>query len=186
MSTVRKIANRIPIAGHVLVVGIGSPHGDDQAGWKVVEQLKVRRVSGVEFQLATVPHDMVDWLGGVAEMHIVDGCSSGSEEDSVRRFDFGDHWLSDRSNSSCVGPTPCLPTGATLDRVFSKFRSAGSHQIDILTVLELAKCLKLLPHRVVLWAIPGSKFGPGDTLTAGCLALIADCVEQLSRELSDA
>ena len=57
-----------------VVVGIGSPHGQDVAGWEVIDALErwLRSAGGgqslarVSIQKAVVPHDVLDWLVGGA------------------------------------------------------------------------------------------------------------------------
>ena len=45
-----------------LVVAIGSPHGDDRAGWTAIELLQSRNLDNVELRQAKVPHDLVNWI----------------------------------------------------------------------------------------------------------------------------
>lgn len=173
-----------------LVVGIGSPHGDDQAGWKVIEQLELRRLPGVELRRAAVPHDLIDWIGEHSELHIIDGCANSdraghSDGQGHERFSMvGDAHGGVRSLQFKDSKQVASAT-TTLERPL-QLRSVGSHQIDVFAVLKLAACLDLLPESVVVWAIPGEQFSPYTVLTALCERAINGCVEQLSRELEHA
>ena len=173
-----------------LVVGIGSSHGDDQAGWKVIGQLERLQLPGIELRRATVPHDLVDWLGEQHTLHIIDvwlcnECVNQCDDLTHRRFE----WIEDANDqvsSLQFMDSRQRPPATAIQMRPIELRSAGSHQIDVFTVLELAACLNRLPKQVVLWAIPGQRFGPGSEITAGCENAIASCVEQLSQELGHA
>ena len=184
------IASETNPNARTLVVGIGSSHGDDQAGWKVIEQLERLQLPGIELRQATVPHDIVDWLGGNIALHIIDGCLSNdglnpSDDLPHQRFEMLADAKGQASRLRFMDSRQQLSATA-IDQRPNSLRSAGSHQIDVFTVLELAACLKRLPKHVLLWVIPGQHFGPGNSITVGCENAIASCVEHLSRELSHA
>lgn len=163
-NTVGSNGIQTPTTRNRLIVGIGSPHGDDRAGWTAIEQLRARGIPDDELRQAKVPHDLVDWLDDCTDLHIIDGCTKEFGDSVVRRLE----WLDDS-----------IRTGVNL-------RSAGSHQIDIICVLELVACLNRLPARVVLWAIPGSRFGPTEAMTFACTAAVEDCVDRMMKELNNA
>lgn len=184
------IASETNQNARTLVVGIGSSHGDDQAGWKVIEQLERLQLPGIELRQATVPHDIVDWLGGKLALHIIDGCLNNdcvnpSNDLTHQRFEMVED-AKDKMSRLQFMDSRQRPSAIAIDQRPIPLRSAGSHQIDVFTVLELATCLKRLPRHVVLWAIPGQHFGPGNAITVGCENAIASCVEHLSRELRHA
>jgi hydrogenase maturation protease len=175
------------VRNKTLVVGIGSPHGDDQAGWKVVEQLELRPLPGVEFRRAAVPHDLIDWIGEHMALHIIDGCANSdraghSDGQCHERFAMVEDAKGGVLSLQFKDSKPTASGTTTLERPL-QLRSVGSHHIDMFAVLELAACLELLPESVVVWAIPGEQFGPGSGLTNLCQRAINSCVEQLSREL---
>jgi hydrogenase maturation protease len=147
-----------------LIVGIGSPHGDDRAGWTAIEQLQSKSLEEVELRQAKVPHDVIDWIDECTEVHIIDCCRVKSADLILRRFEWSDTPIDNELN----------------------LRSAGSHQIDIISVLRLAASLNRLPVHVVLWAIPGQCFDSLGTLSADCSAVIAECVERITQELGGA
>ena len=184
------IASKTNQNGRTLVVGIGSPHGDDQAGWKVVEQLERLQLPGVELRQASVPHDLVDWLGEQFALHIIDGwlsneCVGHRDGLTHHRFEVVES-ASDQESSLQWVDSRQRPSATAIHQRPIELRSAGSHQIDVFTVLELAACLKRLPKHVVLWAVSGQRFGPGNTITSDCENAISSCVEQLSKELGHA
>ncbi len=173
-----------------LVVGLGSPHGDDQAGWKVIERLVELQLRGVELRQATVPHDLIDWLEGQTAMHLIDGCvcnglASDNHDLTHQRFEVVEVSDAFRKSLRLEGSKQRPSAMATIERPI-ELRSGGSHQIDAFSVLALAECLNRLPKQVVLWAIPGERFEPGEAITAACANAISSCVSELVEELSHA
>lgn len=133
---------------HPLVIGIGSPHGDDRAGWEVIDRLSVLGLNCSPncFHKAAVPHDALDWFDPQTTTHVVDAVASRS--DRLLRFEFTRNsqgeWqtlLTDQDNGRYSVDFPAL-------------RSHSTHQFDLRSVLELAAALNTLPQRLVLWAIP--------------------------------
>ncbi len=171
-----------------LAVGFGSPHGDDQAGWKVINQLEHLKLPGIKLRQATVPHDFVDWLDEQNSLHLVDGCiTNGRDSDNLnyQRFELVEDANQCDSRLRFTNSSQHPSATAVFERPI-QLRSAGSHQIDLFTVLELAACLGRLPKHVVLWAIPGQQFSPGNAVSDSCESAIANCVERLAKELGHA
>jgi hydrogenase maturation protease len=144
-----------------LIVGIGSGHGDDQAGWKLIDTLSARRNASAQLRKASVPHDMIDWLTECESLHIVDACDSPH---ALRRLDVSDG---------------CIPAQ-------TKTRSSSSHQISVSGVVELAKSLELLPQRVTLWTIPGVEFHPNGEIGDRCMAQVELCANLIQEDLDHA
>jgi hydrogenase maturation protease len=146
-----------------LVVGIGSPHADDQAGWLLIERLTATPSIEVPLRKATVPHELLDWMEACADLHIIDACDTG---DTVYRLD--------------CSQDDALPT------IQKRLRSQSSHQFGIDGVIRLGKTLGRFPDRVVVWGIPGENFGPGQSVSASCQQHIDHCAVMLTEELVDA
>lgn len=110
-----------------LIVGLGSDHGDDQAGWRAAERLA--RIPGAPVvRLARSPCDLLDWLDGVERLVVCDACQPNGVPGAVHRWD----WPTDE---------------------LSRLHSASSHDLGLAQVLSLASCLGRLPPRVVVWGI---------------------------------
>ncbi len=122
----------------LLFVGLGSPHGDDQAGWLVASELQ-RRMAGLPesltCRLAKSPSDLLDWLDDVTHLIACDCCDSPAQVGELRMW----HWPADR---------------------FVRTRSSSSHQLGLPDVLDLATNIGRLPPRVEIWAIGGGRFAP--------------------------
>lgn len=121
-----------------LLVGIGSPHGDDQAGWLVAAEIKRRQADRPETltcRLAKSPSDLLDWLDDVTHLIVCDCCESPAQPGELRLW----HWPADG---------------------LVRTRSSSSHQLGLTDVLDLATNIGRNPSRVEIWSIGGGRFSP--------------------------
>ena len=157
-----------------LVVGIGSPHGDDQAGWEVIKQLSDRLVGDFTFRKASVPHDILDWLHSELNLHIVD--ASLDSEPGVRR-----HAIRQQPDPS-VQINQLQPLSADFaEMTFPDVRSSSSHQLDLLSVLKLASTLGKLPNQFILWTV-----SMGNCMGTGTASRVSECARRIANELQNA
>ncbi len=157
-------------ASERLVVGIGSSHGDDQAGWLVADLLQERldRAPGVllecRIRKAAVPLDLVHWLDGVAELIVCDACVSEDPDAAVQRLRLTD----DDSGHLQEGLRIAIPE---IPR--------GSHGFGVMEVLQLLqKTLGRLPV-TTLWLIPGKCYSPGSEVSEA----VREAVIQVAQEV---
>lgn len=153
-----------------LVVGIGSPQGDDRAGWLVIDRLADKPRLAARLQKAAAPHQLIDWMSESTTLHIVDACV---EIEAIKRIEIADPQRSDQIDLSL----------AEIDRLSG---SQSTHHLDLRSVIELAHSLGKLPQRVILWAVPGVSFEVGQELSQRCEGAIGQCVVRLLEEISDA
>lgn len=110
------------------VIGLGSPHGDDQAGWRLVEMLKRRVELEVAIRAVGDPTDLLDCLEGCRCLVIVDACHTGAPAGTITRL----QW-----------PDP---------RILQQHRHL-THRVGVPSVLGLAQQLHRLPKHVVLLGV---------------------------------
>jgi hydrogenase maturation protease len=158
-----------------LFVGIGSPHGDDHAGWVIADRLRERVTSwsDVLVRRAAVPMDLLDWLDGVGHLHICDACYSGTPPGTLRRWD----WFTARNDWGRNANRPPLET-------FAALRSTGSHDCGLRQTLLLGERLGRLPSEVTIWGIEGREFGPAQSLSAEIQAALSPIVGIVFAELT--
>lgn len=119
---------------HVLVVGVGSPFGDDRFGWHVADLLRSRLgqftpaadIGPVEIRKAAAPHQLLDWLDDQQGLVLCDACRGSGEPGTVTRFE----WPSTHVRG---------------------LRFSGTHEMPLPALLELAQRLGRLPRRVTIW-----------------------------------
>ena len=143
-----------------LVVGIGSPHGDDQAGWLLIERLSSYQLRDVSLRKAAVPHNLFDWTDDCTALHVVDACPI---EDDLHRIEVRDQ--------------------LSMARVNKLSPDKSSHDLGVATVIDLGRSLGVLPHKIIVWAIPGTEFEPGQPVTTLCQQQIDQCVVRIAGEL---
>ena len=138
----------------IRVVGVGSPHGDDRVGWRLVEDLAESARPGVEAVAVSQPLDLVDHLDDCSVLIVVDACRTGRAAGSAIVFE----WPEDRP----------------------KFEGSGStHGLGLAMALEMAGVLGRLPSSVVLFAVEAAGCSPVAELSTD----LESALPQLRRHL---
>jgi hydrogenase maturation protease len=111
----------------VSIVAVGSSHGDDQIGWRVIERLQRKTLPGI---LATAVSEAVRVLDhlGCETLVLVDACRSGARAGTIHRLSWPDPRLQGQNNLS-------------------------THGFGVIQALELAAALGCLPPHVVLLGV---------------------------------
>jgi hydrogenase maturation protease len=135
-----------------LFVGLGSPHGDDQVGWRVAEELRHRQPDRA-VRVARTPAELLDWLEGLDGLELCDAVR-GATPGRLHVWDW---------------PTPQL----------GRLRSAGSHAFGVTAVLELAQRLGRLPATVRIWGIEARQFEPTQSIADELAAQLAGVVDRI-------
>lgn len=178
-----------------LLVAIGSAHGDDRAAWDIADLLTSQSIADFQTRKASIPINMIDWLEGVNELHVVDACEGDGNLGQLLRFELPPN--SDNGRQELEPGTSKTPESSTSGSAESApgrplqaqsstghpivLRRAGTHDFDVLSVLELACALNCLPERIVIWGIVGRNFEPSDILSGeivGQLPVIADAIRK--------
>ena len=145
-----------------LVIGIGNPdRGDDGVGGEVVRRLRGRTPAGVG-----VVHEtgeamaILNRLQEAGSAFLVDAAASGAAPGTVHRFDAG---------------AGALPSGLA---------EVSSHGFGLAQAIALARTLRSLPPRCIVYAIEGERFSPGVPLTPAVARAAATVAEQILHELT--
>ena len=89
----------------ILIVGVGSAHGDDQAGWLVADELtqQIPDDSFISVRKASVPLDLLDWLGNIKVLHLIDAIQDSGCGNDVRRLQWNSGAMlpCERSSDEC-------------------------------------------------------------------------------------
>lgn len=152
-------------ADGTLLVGLGSPYGDDQLGWRLVEEIGKLCRQPLSVQRAHSALQLFDWLGGVQRLVVCDACQGIGAVGTWRRW----RWPSDD---------------------LKPLRAQGSHDLGLAAVLALAETLGQLPGNVSIWAIEGLPAAGAGLPPDGALSLEVEqaisrvaalVIEELSR-----
>ncbi len=117
----------------VVIIGVGSPAGDDQAGWCVVHALQRSGLSDhLSCQMDIVALDrpgaaLIQYLQGVDAAVLIDAMQSGGKPGTIHRVD-----------------DPALLVKDAL---------VSSHGLGVASALELAGALATLPATLIVYGI---------------------------------
>lgn len=147
-----------------LVIGLGNDHrGDDGAGLEAARRLAP--VLAGEADVRAHPGEPIDLLHDWAHadlLVLIDAAHNGRRPGTVRRYPLGSRALA----SSGLG--------------------SSTHAFDLLVAVELADALRMLPARVVVYAVEGQRFALGDARSAPVEQALDEVVELVAREVRSA
>ncbi len=134
-----------------LFVGLGSPHGDDQIGWRIADELAQAAdlPASINIRKAAVPLDVLDWSGGIETLHLCDAAETSAAAGELNRWD----WQPGRDVSRKLLP------------ILERRSARGSHDFELPAVLDLMAQLNPKPPRIVVWTISATRFEPGESLS---------------------
>jgi hydrogenase maturation protease len=175
----------------VLIAGLGSPHGDDQAGWLVVEKLAIECQDDPDIMVrrASIPLDLLDWMEGVDVLHICDACEATESQVKLHRIEYRaetDELASQGREAADSSTVNAVNQGTNIPRSplnLHSLRSRGTHDFGLPEVLRLAEATNLLPERVIIWAIGGKRFGPEAAIGDVCRDAVQEAANQIQREV---
>lgn len=71
----------------IRIIGLGSPFGDDQVGWRVVESLRGRLPDTIDLVALDRPGaTLINWMQRVEHLVLIDAVCSGAEPGSLFRL----------------------------------------------------------------------------------------------------
>lgn len=148
------------MTGPPLFVGLGSHHGDDQAGWLVIDKLHQLGVSAADAVALAAPDEI--WHRHVHDRQVIlcDASADPGREGTIRQWSW---------------PGVDLPDGRR-----------GTHDFPLGAVLSLGQTLDLCPATVVIWTIAGSRFAAGDEMSASVRQAAETLANALFEEFSHA
>ena len=144
----------------VLVIGIGnSCRGDDSVGRIVVRMIKRRNLPF----LRAIEHEregasLMELWRGAGPVIVVDAVTSGSVTGTVHRFD------------------------ALLESLPGQIFNASTHAFGLVEAVELARALKQLPARLVVFGIEGKRFKVGTKPSVGVQQAVPHVVDRVLEE----
>lgn len=91
----------------ILVAGFGSPHGDDQAGWKVIDKLARSPDLSARILLIREGTQLIGALDDIHKLIVIDACRSGGRIGTITRYRWPDQRIQQRHNHSTHGIGLC-------------------------------------------------------------------------------
>ncbi len=148
----------------IKVLGIGSPFGDDQAGWKVAEALKQHLAMhpNITQEVSIESHDrpgvrLIELMRGASTVFIIDAVKSGSESGTIHRFKDND--------------------------IFKSENRLSTHDMGVAQALQLGSALNDLPDNIILYGIEIDLIVFESTLSHPIVKAIEQVAIQLKNEI---
>jgi hydrogenase maturation protease len=149
----------------VLVVGIGHPdRGDDAAGWLVAERLR-------------------EQLGDRGEVEVVRLSADPAGLLTLPAWDAADHVV--LVDAIVTGAPPGSVEVLGADEPLPSPRASGTHDLDLVATLQLARALGRLPRDLTIVGIEGVRFGVGDLPSPAVVAAAERVARALEGEVRD-
>lgn len=140
------------------VIGVGSPHGDDQAGWLIADALDAQQIEGVTIRKAASPSDILNWSGEVEWLGICDACRG----------------------VGAIGDWHCWTWP---DRQISQHHFSGTHGMSLSAALSLAATLGQVPQMIKIWGIEIGNCLPGEPVSIAIRDRVPQIVDSILREV---
>lgn len=147
------------LESEIAVVALGSPHGLDQIGWLIADELQRQQPSGVVIQRLHSPWEVIDYCSGLQSLMVIDACLSGAPPGTAT-------WISRDSLTASLIPR-------------------SSHGIDLKSVLDLADTLGRTPRRLAILGIEITSTIDETPLDPRVIEAIPECIERIQRQFAD-
>ncbi len=144
----------------ILIVGLGSPHGDDQLGWMAIDRLQLPLPAGITTHKVRGGIELLECLAGQELGIIIDASAPAGQPGSIRSFEW-----------PCPELTACLPS--------------GTHDLGLIDALQLAETLGQLPKRVLIFTIEARETSPGAALSADVVSRLDAVLGAVGGHLTD-
>lgn len=148
----------------IKVLGIGSPFGDDQVGWKIADALKMQisMHANIDPFVIIENHDrpgvrLIELMSEASTVFIIDAIKSKSEIGTIHRFKNND--------------------------IFELENRLSTHNMGVSEALLLGSALHALPDNIILYGIEIDSTAPGATLSQRVESAIEPLVVQLKNEI---
>jgi len=145
----------------VVIAGFGSPHGDDQAGWRVIEALQKRCHFPARLVTIHEATQLLDELDDCRKLIVIDACRSGEWKGSLTRFEW---------------PDPRI----------EQHHSHSTHGMGVCGALRLAERLGRLPPEVEVFGIEIAEWEPGREVAFEVLEAVKELDAVIAAALCEA
>lgn len=146
------------MAGVTKVIGIGSHHGDDRAGWIVAQRLLGRTDLTAEVVLLRDVADVLDHASGCDRLILIDACTSGDAPGAVKRLEWPDARLQASWGTS-------------------------THGLSVCEALQLLERLNRCPKNIVFLGVEAQDFSPAVSSGVACVTGLAELEAAVLAEL---
>jgi len=169
-----------------MVIGVGTRYrGDDAAGLAVAQLVAAARTVADVIEYDGEPTGLLALWEGADAVWIADAAVFDAPPGVVRRLVVAgaDSPAPDSPPSGPSAPGCGAPTG---EQPFAGLRGTSTHALGVADALGLAATLGLLPPRVVIYAIRGHDFSPGNDLAPPVAAAAREAAALVAADVARA
>jgi len=145
------------------VLGIGSPFGDDQLGWKAVDLLQKQKdlqpflLNRISFDCCDRPGPaLLDYMTGSRTVFLIDAVKSNSKLGTIHRF--------------------------TENEIETNCQTFSSHGFGLAEAIQLGRVLNALPQHLIFYGIEVGDL-TSDDLTNTIEHALTQLVDKMTHEL---
>jgi hydrogenase maturation protease len=149
------------VIGSVIVIGVGSPHGDDQFGWAVVDQLS--EITNIPTKKISNPVDFVLELDAHKRVILVDAAKGLPQHVPFQKLDYAN-----ASHRQIIG---ALPSNTT-------------HDLGLSSAIRMAESLGKLTDHIILWIGNASEFQSMSEITPATMHAAKACAAAIDSDCS--
>lgn len=169
MDTQQKLMGETPAPGPLrkrgngtLVIGVGNPYRrDDSVGLIVVRKLRAQSPANTIIREESGEGaSLIESWQGASAVIIVDAVQSGGKAGTIHRLNAG------------------------RKRIPSRFFHYSTHAFSVAEAVELARMLKQLPPRLIIYGIEGKNFESGEGLSPDVEKATDAVLTRIRRELA--
>ena len=146
---------------NTLIIGVGNAYrGDDAAGIITARRLRAQSLDHVEIleQTGDGAALMESWKDSDLVI-LIDAVQSSARPGTIHRFDVQDEPIS-------TGPSPC-----------------SSHALSVAQAIEMARSLRRLPSRLIVYGIEGKNWEVGDALSPQVEEAISEVMQHVLQDI---
>jgi hydrogenase maturation protease len=144
------------------IIGIGSPWGDDQAGWRVVELLQ-----------GETPRAAGHWEALI--------CSHPAVELAGQLRGAGAAVLVDAQRTGVLPGTVCRYQGKS---ALARAETLSSHGLGVAEILRLIRAVESLPDPLIIYGIEAATLSPTDPLSPAVAAALPALRDRILAEVT--
>ncbi|VVC75539.1 hypothetical protein AQUSIP_08290 [Aquicella siphonis] len=149
----------------IKVLGIGSPYGDDQAGWKAAELLAQRAAiqSYAPDMLCIEIYDrpgmrLLDYWQGENIVYIIDAVVSGGAIGAIHRF-----------QNMEIEEAQCI---------------VSSHEMGVAQALQIGRALNQLPENIIFYGVEILQAAHGRDISSSVARAVCHLVARVEAEIT--
>jgi hydrogenase maturation protease len=146
----------------ILVVGIGNEYrSDDCIGLVIARKIREKHLSSVSvIEESGEGAKLMEAWRGYDSVVLVDAISSGAKSGTIFKID------------------------ASKKNVPAKFFHNSTHAFSVAEAIELARVMKTLPPRFLIYGIEGANFNAGTNISYGVQESAKNVIEQIVNKLT--